>query len=227
MQKPTCPIISHQRSGAGLLHSYLRSHPEIWSNGLVKRSSEIELIHQRRLKPPIKYTAFNLLFEYESDERNELINLIADTQRPAKVLHLYRGNLLRVWTSQKLAEKTNQWKLLSAKKRIPLKQRTVHINIEECLIALQKLEAQEARVMARLQHLEVMKVSYEQLVASPKSTLIDIQHFLDTSIYAMHTPMYKQNPEPLSMLIENYNQVRRSLAPTRWASFLAEESRFY
>ena len=81
------------------------------------------------------------------------------------------------------------------------------------------VESQERRYSAH----PTITVSYEELVESPEETLARIQEFLGVEPRPLAPTTRQQNPQPLSKLIENYDEIREAFRDTEYAWMFEEE----
>ena len=231
MQKPVYLILSHPRSGSTLLHTYLNSHPRLWSFGEVfygERFAQDQQLLEEQIdtslaqpyKPPMAWVGAKFFFEYAEDQRVNIISWLKEQSIPVRIIYLKRENLLRLWVSLQIAEKTNQWSLRNPSQRLPLAERRLRVAPEQCLRELRKLERQAQEGLRLVSGWEQITVTYEALSANPQETLAAVQDFLGVPRISLFAPQQKQNPDALPLLIENYQEVQDTLENSPWAGNL-------
>jgi LPS sulfotransferase NodH len=139
------------------------------------------------------------------------------------IIHLSRRNVLRTLISQRIGMKTNLWKQLKEEKaQIPSIEKRIHLSVSECeefFAETKKFEIETRESFAKHAMVEVV---YEEMISDPSSTLNRIFKGINLSIDLTKTNLKKQNPETLSELCENYQELKKHFENSEWAVFFGE-----
>jgi LPS sulfotransferase NodH len=207
-----------------MLKSLLNSHPNIYLYGEIFRSLKFkdpQEIYDRvfSAKPFfIKVSGFKIFYYHPEDSNFELTWQRLFNDRNVKVIHLKRKNLLRTLVSRKLAEKNNEWKQNNIARQKLIKQ--VALNKTECKAFFERTKNWEKQFDEFFKNHQKIDIFYEDLVdPDHKQVLIDLQSFIGVKEKQLKTNLVKQNPEKLSELIINYNELKEDFANGSWASF--------
>jgi hypothetical protein len=188
---------------------------------------------------------FKLHYAHHWDAPPVLERITNDTD--LRVVHLRRRNAVRSLVSLKLAETTDIWvqeerqavtrknfvraarhpfkawnripRLFSRRKlgQAPAAARRVAITPDECYEHLVKTAIITASYEERFAKHERYDVFYEDMVDSFDKTLGCVQEFLGVTTEALTVSMRRQNPEPLSDLITNYEELRDAFKASDYA----------
>jgi len=229
-------ILCHPRSGSTLLHTYLNYHPNILSlgeyfGGKIRNSNStdktnaVELINEEIFtlySRSIQSVGVKFFFQYtDYPLGRDMISLLASRQS-IRVVYLYRENLLRNLVSLRIAENTGQYTMWKECQKMEVEKRKIYIPVEECISQLMRMDEQSNRCKQLFQNHDILSISYESLVNYPTVALTKVQEFLQVKPHKLQSLLLRQNPEPLTELIENYNEIKQALASTKWAK-MAEE----
>jgi LPS sulfotransferase NodH len=229
-------ILSHPRSGSTLLHTYLNYHPNILSlgeylGGIIRNRecrdqvNAIELIDKKiftSYSQNIQSVGMKFFFQYtDYSLGRDIISLLASRQN-VRVVHLYRDNLLRNLVSLKIAENTGQYTMWKEQQKMEVEKRKIYLPIEECKSQLVEMEEQSCHCRQLFQNHDILPISYESLVNHPNNALSRVQEFLQVKTHKLRSLLLKQNPEPLTELISNYDEIKQALASTKWAKMVKE-----
>ena len=193
---------------------------------------------------------FKFHYAHLFGSKNAIEGLIGE--RSLYIIHLQRRNALRSLVSRRLAESSGWWldeggeaKPLaapaietSAKRRtlrsalgafsrsrprddIPPPPRTIRLTREECLVTFKVLRSNIDLFSSLFEDHRMISVWYEDLV-SDAGEQIRIQQFLGVPPAPLQVTMRRQNPQPLSQLIENYDELKRAFMSTAFAEFFNE-----
>ncbi|MGD1892277.1 MAG: sulfotransferase [Cyclobacteriaceae bacterium] len=224
-------ILCHPRSGSTLLHTYLNSHPNILSLGeylgnKVRNSNETkaaELVDKKLFKlysRNIQAVGVKFFFQYTAYPLGkDMISLLASRQS-VLVVYLYRENLLRNLVSLKIAENTGQYTMWKKGQKMKVEKRKIYLSAEECKTQLMSMDEHSHYCRKLFKNHDLLPISYESLVSHPTTTLTRVQKFLKVKPYKLQSLLIRQNPEPLTKLILNYNEIKQALASTKWAKML-------
>ena len=218
-------IISRSRSGSFLLITLLDSHPAIEAKGELfvrlngRSCKEVWKETFCRKQRKIKYVGFKLFYYHPVDSSDrEVWNFILNDPS-IRIIHLTRNNLLRTIVSRKIAAKTEVWRQLQ-KENLSIEDKKVEIAYDECLAEFKKTKNWEYETEIRFKDHPYLQITYEELTDERENTMRRIFRFLEMEDYPVSTPMVKQNNEPLSDLIINYDALVTSLKQTEWAHFV-------
>lgn len=214
-------IAGHPRTGTSLLHTYLNSHWNILSlNEPLSADSNVRFKKQSKL---IKLVGFKYFYEYTEDvlKKNTLIELLKRAN--IKIIKIERKNYLRTYVSRCIAEKTNEWSSTEVKQD-PIEYKKVILTKENCLQAFAEYQKYEQETDAIIKQftVPVFETDYDSLVAEPEKTMYAVQNFLGVSQQAPHSLLVRQNAEPLTMLIANYNDLKTSFSGTKFEFFFED-----
>ena len=217
-------IVGNARTGSNFLLDGLKSSPAI------RVYHEIFAAHNRDIGKDFEKT-LSTVFQYESKSTRLVgfkvfYNHLTDDEwkklaalKDLKVIHLTRRNRLRTVISLEIAFKTGQWTQAGNSDRP--KEKRVTLEPQKLLKRLEQIEEGETATRARLSNREMLEVVYEELVRSPREEFESVSTFLGVEgIDPSKIRLKKQNPEPLSQLILNYDEVESVLRSTRFAQYL-------
>ena len=215
-------ILCHPRSGSTLLHTYLNSHTAILSKG-EKSVTDLQLYPERidknylahhifSLQPkPIKAVGIKLFVSLAVQPKAKIIIDQLNEIPTLKVIQLKRKNPLRIILSNKIAEKTGQMSAWRKAQDLTIEDRRIHLPPVECLELLNQLEYEFDQAERLLATQERLTIYYEDLVDQKEETLDQVQQFLQVPVRNLISLLRRQNPEPLSVLISNYEELARHL----------------
>ena len=221
-------VITHARSGSNLLNACLRTNPHIFAAG--------ELFAQHNRKNGENFdTILSELFS-ERDKKIELVGCklfyyhLTDTEwqklidmPDLKIIHLIRKNTLRTLTSLKIAANTGKWRISEKTKSIPLTKKKVTFNCENLRKRMEKIELWQLTTIEKFENHSLCNVYYEDIVSNTDTVMKSISNFLGLETKLNFSlSLKKQNPEPLSNLIENYQELSNYFKNTKWEHFLDE-----
>jgi len=191
---------------------------------------------------------FKLLYSHVWGFPGLLEHLIEDTD--LRIVHLKRGNLLRVLVSTKIAERTGVWQMdrgfapeqlrsfdiwkravtrptraIAAFRRwlrpppSPAAHQPVTLPLDVCREFFFRARHEEQHFDGLFQHHSIHELSYEDVVGDRDAVLGDVQSFLGVEPKHLTVTLQRQNPEPLSELIANYDEIRREFKGTPAEAF--------
>lgn len=222
-------IVSHARSGSNLLFNSLNSHPNIITE------HEIFAAHNRKigenfhliLNQLFKKTSENIeavgckIFYYHlnQDEWQELVKI-----PELKIIHLKRKNRLSTIVSMKVAFKTDQWGMNNESQKIDVSQKKVHLNHEYLKQSFENIDSWENDIKNIFAQHQSQDIYYEDLVSQSEKTLDNLFDFLNVNRISkeqIKMKLKKQNPEPLSELIQNYQELNEKFHNTPWEHYFS------
>ena len=219
-------IVGYARTGSNFLAAGLdssvstRLHKEIFAahNREIGKDFEKILAKLYQKQPrSVKVVGFKLFYYHLTEEEWEKFLLPDDIQ----IIHLTRKNILRTIVSLDIALKTNQWhtsffRLKSAGKK-------TRLDTQHLLDRLEEIRVYEEITRTRFKDRGLLEIVYENLVRDPEGEFKRLEKYLGINdIDPNRITLRKQNPEKLSVLIENYDEVSQALADTKYAYFLTD-----
>lgn len=223
-------IISDSRTGSTLLMNFLNSHPEIIAKGEIFKSlngaSCKHIWDNFFMKYPkkIKYVGFKLFYHHPWDDDKKVWNFIK-ADRDIVIIHLTRKNLLRSLVSKKIGLKTKLWtENIARPNDISLEEKKTILSIQECIEFFEKIHQYQEKTEDGFRQHKIIPVVYEYLAEGNQNVMSKVFLKLGLSNYKVETTMKKQNPEELSLLIENYEELKSYFENTKWQSYFNEES---
>lgn len=271
--------LSGPRTGSTLLQEALNSSPEIHCfgeifNDLVKNidyrvdgydmwsdedmalrsASPVEFLRQRifcRHAEPVRAVGFKFHYGHFWFHSG-LMEALRD-DRDLAVIHLTRRNLVRVFVSDKIAERTRVYRrsveraqqgpvtrlratlrmanlgravrrptralarVLSALSDTP-PTLSLNVDVEELRVYLYRTRSSIERWAEIMRDHPTMEVAYEDMAPDPAPTFERAQAFLRVTPRRLAVVLERQNPQPLRMLIENFDEVHAALrdTPDEW-----------
>lgn len=217
-------IVGNARTGSNFLLDGLGTSP------VIRMYHEIFASHNREVGKDFE-KVLSILYQYES-KATELVgckvfyNHLTDEEwrklaalPELKVVHLTRQNRLRTVISLEIAFKTGHW--TNSGNSTGPREKRVTLDPQVLIQRLEQIEAGEALTRKRFYDRPVLEIVYEDLVQSPKDVFTAVGDFLGVGgIDPGKIRLKRQNPEPLSELIVNGDQVEAVLKNSRFAEFL-------
>ncbi len=236
-------LLGTARVGSTLLQSYLNKHTNIYCEGeiynvnhlkmygkagMLKKRMNNDTINYLNLygypkhSKKIKFAGFKLFYSHFRTEKTKILWDFLIQNKDIKIIHIIRKNTLRNFVSLKIAYKTNEWRSFSGKSNINKKK--ISLTKQECLKEFESQEKIVNDAEAKFKKHEIIKVFYTDLVNSKQETMNNIFSFLNVkSINLPKTILKRQNPEPLSELIINFDSLKKEFENTQWEAFFNEE----
>lgn len=222
-------VVGRARTGSTLLVSFLGSHPNIHAKSEI--FSRLDGRDYRKIlsrtfgkQPPnIKAAGFKILYDQPYDDKNSRLwpELIEMPQ--LHVIHIKRRNILRTLLSGKISLKTEKWEATNASHLLDIASRKVEFTTTELTKRFKKTRSLEEEFDDKFRLHPLLTVYYEELVRQPDAEFEKITDFLGLPFHKPTTQYLKMNPEKLSTLIANYDDLKREFLGTEWASFFEEE----
>jgi|ERR1043166_3836080 LPS sulfotransferase NodH len=238
-------ILCAARTGSTMLRHQLTSHPEICCHGEVMTSAAMRSfvglddkaepplaakLLELRQRDPVGFMNEFVLFagtkravgfkiKYEElvlPEWQAVLNaLLADTE--LKVIHLTRRNRLKRVISKITATKVNRVYNVLKSGDLPTRQR-LRVSPQECIADFKEVAEREEKFRNLFGHEKIESV-YEELVEPNTGELERIQSFLGVAPQPLPPQTLKINPDTLSDILENYDELKRELSPQYGAFF--------
>lgn len=218
-------LVCDSRTGSTLLLNSLGFHPQIEVEGelfkYVKSDDEIEEIWRkifRSRKRRVKYVGFKLFYFHARTPQDKIWTDLKN-DKSIKIIHLKRKNLLRAFLSKKIGLKTKQWTENIKSSQIPVEQKQVIIDPEECLKFFELTRKHEEECEELFKNHDVINITYESFIENIKKEVHHIQNELGVVPFYRKSELKKQNPENIKDLIINYNELKEYFIDTQWNFF--------
>ena len=215
-------ILSRPRTGSSVLDRMLGKHKQVRGRGEMfnrltgHRPEEIWNSLFTGLPTPIKAAGFKMHYHHPTDtDKQETWDLLT-TRRDLHVIHIRRENILRMLVSGRITRKLKIYNIRFPFQRPPISKRRLEINREELLHAIKKESAQYNQHSMLFSAHPYFEVTYERLIKQPQQEFNRILDFLELSHQPPDFSLAVLNPEPLSELITNYDQLRSNFESTEW-----------
>lgn len=222
-------IVSRSRTGSNLLESYLNSHPAIESHGEMFRElkgrsgREIwDRIHSRK-PASIKAVGFKLFYYHPTDSDDRFVWDRIEEDKSVRIIHLCRRNGLRTFLSRQIAEQTDVWKQ-TAEERGTVEKQRLSLDCDALLADLERTDGFIARTRERFADHPMIEITYEELITAPEAQLKRITELLGLRQLQLQSDMKRQNPETVSSLVSNADEIKSKLGGTKWAYLLELEA---
>lgn len=142
-----------------------------------------------------------------------------------KAILVRRRNVLKTLTSRRAAESTGVYHVSRNLKKASSVERWVapkiSLNVATLTSDLEAIESEHTSWKSRLSdHVEHIEIGYEEYVGDPVAANSTILAFLGVPNVSLESDLKKVNPDNLSELIENYDDVVKRLQGSRFAQFL-------
>jgi LPS sulfotransferase NodH len=128
--------------------------------------------------------------------------------------HVRRGNVVRQFVSLQIARKDKIWRQPSRYPRSGVMVRAVEVRVDELLAYENHQKLAYETLEGFLAGLDFLKTTYETLMEDMDLEIRRVGEFLGVGKpdFSTSPRLRHQNPEPLSQLISNFDQLRRDLA---------------
>ncbi|GIK37669.1 MAG: hypothetical protein BroJett011_15020 [Chloroflexota bacterium] len=222
-------VLGRPRTGSNLLISFLNSHPNINAKNEIffrlNGRDYREILNKTFSKQPpyIKAAGFKIFYNQPYDDKNSGLWQELIEMQQLHVIHLRRRNILRTLLSRKISRKTEKWEATNAGQLLDLQSRKVEFTRDELVDGFEKIRGLEEEFDDKFRLHPGLTVYYEELVRQPDAEFEKITDFLGLPFYKPTTRYLKMNPEKLSTLIANYDDLKREFLGTEWASFFEED----
>lgn len=217
-------VITRSRTGSNLLISLLNSHPQISAKGevfsrLEGRKTKAVYDEVFPVKSDFSFLGFKIFYYHPLDAKDQSIWKILDEDKEIKIIHLQRKNLLRVHISRLIAGKTDAW-TSREEAGLSAEDKKVHINVDDLFSDIEESLDYIKDTNNRFRHHEVLEVFYEDLTANRDHVMEEVFSFLDLPMADLTSDLKKQNPEELSALVSNFEEVMNRLKASEHAYML-------
>ncbi|GHA48571.1 hypothetical protein GCM10008927_12080 [Amylibacter ulvae] len=230
-------LLAEMRTGSNLFESHINGydelscHGELFNPGFVGyplKDSVVEMDLKTRERDPflllrnLVETVTDTLpgFRWFSDHDRRVLDFCLEDEECAKIL--LTRNPVDSFVSQKIAEQTDQWKMGDLHRR---RKAMVQFDVEEFKMYIAKRDANTDHIEKSLQSSgqAAFRLKYEDLntidAMNGAAQFIGARKLQKT----LSQKMARQNPEPLSQKVSNFDEMMQSIASIDFTS-LREES---
>lgn len=216
-------IISRSRTGSTLLMALLNKHSNVICDGELFKDlngkSCLEIWNNFYSNKPkkIKHVGFKLFYYHPFDDDKKVWDIITK-DKTITIVHLTRKNYLEAYLSQKIGEKTKKWTESKYKQHnLSLQDKVVSLDFNACKETFEKISNYESETVQRFKEHNFIEIDYHDLSINKKTTIFSIFEKLGLPNEPVEAVNKKQNAEPLEKLIENYQELKKSFANSKWA----------
>lgn len=231
-------ILGTSRSGSNWMSSLLRSHPSILvysevfhkrgvlgppfngqtTVGLIRGRDEypVRFLNDfifRNYRKEIQAVGFKMFYgQLERLRSTELEQKLSGDQG-LRIVHLKRRNLLRMLSSETIAERTGVWtNRLSDEK--------IYLSPDHCLSYFRMIVRMVSKYDRMFIGQQMLNVYYEDLVID-QDMCVKMLDFLDIdeNTTELSSEYFKQEQRRLSEIIDNYYELKKQFANTLWIRF--------
>jgi LPS sulfotransferase NodH len=240
-------IVGAARTGSTLLVDLLNAHSQVLAFGELFRTPEAigwdvrpfvtyqspRLIDLYRADPvaflersvfrrwPANYAAVGFkLFYYHARQPPQSVvwdHLASD--RSIRILHIKRRNLLAQYLSLLIAHKTDVWSTTRSPADPPV---PLRIDVEACRKYFLDVRRSEDECAGFFKNHAIRNVYYESLARNYACEMQGIADFLGVRQERIGSALVRQNKDPVSQTITNYDELKRAFANTRWQEFFCD-----
>lgn len=215
-------IICDSRTGSTLLLNMLGFHPEIEVEGErfknINKRSGIDIWNSifRKRQARIKYVGFKLFYFHSQGEDKSVWDSL-NNDKSITIIHLRRENMFRSLVSKKIGLNTKQWtENINSKKNIDLSKKKVEIDINECESYFNQISSYQSQTDEAYKNHKLIPILYEDLSSNPRLVIDQLYLKLGVKGFKRNSELKKQNPEKLSELIINYNELKQHFNNSKW-----------
>jgi LPS sulfotransferase NodH len=221
-------VLARSRTGSNLLISFLNSNPSIRAEseilGRLNGRNYKDILENVFSKQPrrIKAKGFKIFYYHPMDDESnnawdDLVNM-----DNLWVIHLKRRNILRTLISRKIAGSQDVWQISPSDMSKSGGSKSVTFTAEELEEGFRQTRDWEERWDQMFQNHPITCIYYEDLVRDPEGTYRKITDFLGVNYVKPITNIRKQNPERLSDLVTNYDELKNTFSGTEWQHLFEE-----
>lgn len=221
-------ILARARTGSNLLVSYLKSHPNLHAESLelfgkLNDRDYKQILDQVFSKQPfyIRAAGFKIMYNHPVDDKNSDLWFDLARTKDLHVIHLKRRNILRSIISGRIAKDQGVWYSTGGRPKEPVRKKVNYTKDELEDLFIQTQEWQNKGDQMFHDH-PLLNIYYEDLTQNLETEFSRITDFLGVKRIKPKTILKKQNPEKLSSLIENYDELKNDFTGTEWYSYFED-----
>jgi LPS sulfotransferase NodH len=223
-------VLTRARTGSNLLISMLDSHPNIRAEGELFRDLgprfygfALSMVFSKQPRH-IRASGFKIFYNHTSNDGRGGVWGKLCCMDDLLVIQLGRRNALRTMTSRKIAGAQGVW-LASASETYSRREKgikSINFTAEELEYGFVRMRAQEEWAEETFGRHARIHVYYEDLVDNSEHVLRGLTTYLGLPYHAPKTSLIKQNPEKLSELISNYDELKAKFTGTEWQRYFED-----
>lgn len=221
-------IIGNARTGTNYLRHGLNTSPdarvgyEILSSDFRKPGEDIMSIINRyfvKERNSVSAIGFKILYFHLSEDEWDLLSQLNNI----RFIHIRRVNKLRTIVSYEIAKRTNKWLSYNKYKNLDGLNR-IRMPIANIISELNAISNYESLINRIIDSDNMIEVFYEDLLTDPISNFNKVGNYISIdNIRPDLIRINRQNPQPLSQLVVNYDEVQTVLADTEYAKYLCHQ----
>ncbi len=200
-------------------------HPREGAGDLELRASDpVRFLEQRvftNVGPKTRFVGFKIFYYHAREPNWESVWLHLRSDPSLKVLHIKRRNRLRKHLSEKLAKLTKKWSISSDKEAHS--DVTIKLWPKQCIESFERTIGYEREGDEFFRDHATLEIVYEDLAADPTGYSERILDFLGAPRHHLEQGTRRQVVQPLSAVIENFDELATAFSGTPWAEFLADD----
>jgi LPS sulfotransferase NodH len=237
-------ILGHQRSGSSLVVNTLAKHPGIVAFGEIFYEEGVHFNVKgygkgsRRILELRNQCPLAFLDEYVFTGYRESVAAVGFKVFPDQldypelagvwswiehheelvVVRLKREDLLATYVSRLIAELDGRFSIRHESERSTT---TLFIDPDRCMAEFVRRERYHEQARQATRRHEALDLSYEELSRDPAGGCARIQALIGVEVLDLPVTMIRQETRPLSEVIENFDELRRWFAATKWRHLFA------
>jgi LPS sulfotransferase NodH len=214
-------ILARSRTGSNLLVSLINRHPRLHCVGEIfkdRLDRDLDALMERafpRYPRRIEAGGVKVFYYHPRDDGSGELWRRLSAIKGLSVIHLKRHNLLRSIVSQRIAQSTGEWRSVDGE--TSSRSKSVTLPADELRTLFERVRHWERDAEKRFLHHPVLELSYEALAQDMAGTLRQVTDFLQVEAIHPATHLSRQNPEPLSELVGNLENLRDAFSDTEWS----------
>lgn len=212
-----------------MLLSMLNSHPQVLARGEVFARTRPEVLHatvvrtfDARVPRSVTAVGCKVFYYHPLGDRTGALWRELDGLKDLHVVHLRRHNVVRTVVSRAIAAQRDEWLQTSPTTPVPAELKQVTMTAGALRDAVARIQRLESEAAARFSSNPFLEVTYEDLVGSSTAEFRRITDFLKVAPADPIGRTLRQNPEPLSVLVENYDDLKAALRDTPSGAYFDE-----
>ena len=247
-KQQTVILLGQGRSGSNLITTALQDVPDViffrelfgpaginWGYPELDAMPQPEEIKSFRFANPLTFLqdyvfkpfghvstlGFKLFYSHLENKKLYQSLLYLIQEKPVKILHVQRKNLLKQYASAVIAQKTEKWEIREADEAY--RDDKIYLDPEGCLKFFQRYSGCHRRYGALLDRLNVKVhvVYYEDLSGNYTQCVRNVLKFLKLPEDVPPPKLQKQRRMPISKFIANYRSLEKRFRDTQWHRFFA------
>lgn len=206
-------VLSRSRTGSNFLMGLLNNHPKIKFKGEIFKKgfeSTPKEVVENNFEDANSFDLIGFkIFYYHATEYGGCYSALEKLEKnfEIKYVHLVRNNVPRSVISAEIAKKTHEWHLKESQSKLPVDNKKVIIDpmVLEKQIKVTKNNWTKAKEF--LASRDSIEIEYESLTSNTSYQMSEVFSWLKVPVLSVSSWAQKQNPEPISELVENYSEI--------------------